>query len=157
MYIFLDIAVSTTPLITANNPSPVVPSTLLREVFLWLVQQSLSWDDVISRLRSRTVPAGYPYHAWKRGDQMILWTLCLLFYVGQSVETEERVDKLRSILSQLEFSHRVCEYDQKGTPFRVHLHCPEVHPDTGHAWYEREDPAHVLKVSSHYFLKRMLT
>lgn len=65
---------------------------------------------------------------------------------GQKVELEERADKLRSILSQLEFSHIVCDYDRRGIPFRSHLHVPEVHPDTGHTWYEREDPAHVLKV-----------
>lgn len=72
------------------------------------------------------------------------------------MELEERVDKLRSILAQLEFSHVVCDYDRRGVPFQTHLHVPEVHPVTGHHWYEREDPAHVLKVSSYIILNYVM-
>ena len=61
-------AVSTNQLIVAERPNSVVPPALLCEVLLWRVVQSLSWDDVISRLRSRTVPAGFVYHAWKVGE-----------------------------------------------------------------------------------------
>lgn len=61
---------------------------------------------------------------------------------------EEDVDKLRSILSQFEFAYTVRDYDNKGIPFRTHLHVPEVHPDTGCTFYEREDPGHVLKVKN---------
>ncbi len=64
-------------------------------------------------------------------------------YAGKKIECEENVDKLRSILAQMEFTR---DYDQKGVPFTTHLHVPEIHPDTGHTWYEREDPAHVEKV-----------
>ena len=71
---------------------------------------------------------------------------CKSFIVWQILHFEKRVDKLRSILAQLEFSSVVCQYDQKGVPFKSHMHVPKIHPDTTSTWYEREDPAHVLKV-----------
>ena len=55
------------------------------------------------------------------------------------------MDKLRSILAQLDFTYSIRDFDSKGVPFRTHLHVPEVHPETGNI-YEREDPGHVLKV-----------
>lgn len=76
-------------------------------------------------------------------------TIHLITKTGQKLELEERVDQLRSILAQLEFSHTIRTYDRNGVPFISHLHVPEVHPLTGHTWYEREDPAHVLKVNIH--------
>ncbi len=54
-------------LIVAEKPNSVVPPSLLCEVLLWRSVQSLSWDDILSRLRPRTVPSGYVYHAWKEG------------------------------------------------------------------------------------------
>ncbi len=54
-------------LIVPEKPNSVVPPSLLCQVLLWRSVQSLSWDDIISRLRSRTVPSGYVYHAWKDG------------------------------------------------------------------------------------------
>lgn len=62
--------VSADQLITAEKLNSAVPPALLCEVLLWRTEQDLSWDDVISRLRLRTVPAGYPCHAWKAGDQI---------------------------------------------------------------------------------------
>ncbi len=59
-------------------------------------------------------------------------------------ETPE--DKLRSILAQLEFSHRVVQYDKAGVPFCTHIYVPEIHPITGSEYHEREDDAHVFKV-----------
>ena len=53
---------------------------------------------------------------------------------------------LRSILAQLEFTHTVRAYDERGVKFRTYLHIPEVHPDTGDVFFEREDEAHILKV-----------
>lgn len=54
---------------------------------------------------------------------------------------------LRSILAQFEFSYQIRKYDEQGIPFRTHLYVPEVHPVTGTTFYEREDEAHVLRVS----------
>ena len=53
---------------------------------------------------------------------------------------------LRSILAQLEFNHTVREYDENGISFRSHLYVPEIHPDSGTYFLEREDEGHVLKV-----------
>ena len=53
---------------------------------------------------------------------------------------------LRSILAQLEFRHFVRNYDESGVPFQTYLHVPEIHPDSGMVFYEREDEGHVLKV-----------
>lgn len=66
----LSFVVSADQLITAEKLNSAVPPALLCEVLLWRTEQDLSWDDVISRLRLRTVPAGYPCHAWKAGDQI---------------------------------------------------------------------------------------
>lgn len=46
----------------------------------------------------------------------------------------------------MEFTYVVRQYDDRGIPFRTHLHVPETHPDTGTVFMEREDEGHVLKV-----------
>ncbi len=133
----------------------MVSPVLLCEILLWRAVQSLSWEDIISRLRLRTVPAGYTYHAWKAGRSNYIHAhnltdvnvfLYIDFSAGQDIKDEAIADKLRSILAQLEFSKTTKEYNQKGVAFCTHLHVPEIHLDTGYSWYEREDPAHVLKV-----------
>ena len=53
---------------------------------------------------------------------------------------------LRSILAQLEFTYTVRQYDDSGVLFRTHLYVPELHPDSGDIFLEREDEGHVLKV-----------
>lgn len=52
--------------IVAKQPTSAVSATLLREIWRWL-QMGLSMTDVVSRLRTRTVPKGYSYHMWKPG------------------------------------------------------------------------------------------
>ena len=59
---------------------------------------------------------------------------------------ETTLEKLRSILAQLEYRYLVEHWEMKGVPFRSHLHVPEVHPLTGLMFCEREDEGHVLKV-----------
>ena len=54
---------------------------------------------------------------------------------------------LRSILAQLEYHYIVQKYESQGVPFTSHLHVPEVHPLTDKVFFEREDEAHVLKVT----------
>ena len=70
--------VTSDKLIVAEKPNPAISPVLLCEVLLWQAVQGLSWEDIISRLRSRTVPPGYPYHAWKPGTllQHFNKTLC---------------------------------------------------------------------------------
>ena len=56
------------------------------------------------------------------------------------------VDKLRSILAQLDYSYEIKRWDQEGVNFSQHIYVPEVHPITGQFFLEREDEAHVFKV-----------
>ena len=66
-------------------------------------------------------------------------------------KSETSAEALRSILSQMEFSHQVQEYSDKlGVPFRFHLYVPELHPITKEPFCEREDEAHLLKVCSNF-------
>ena len=64
-------------------------------------------------------------------------------YTGK---TETSTDKLRSVLAQFEFSHRVRKYTKQGVPFMYFLYVPEEHPVTKYPICEREDEGHVLKV-----------
>ena len=67
----------------------------------------------------------------------------IILYTGK---TETTSDKLRSVLAQLEFSHRVRKYAEQGVPFIYFMYVPEEHPITKYPICEREDEGHVLKV-----------
>ena len=54
----------------AERPNPAVSSSLLQEIWNWK-QKGVSMTDIVSRLRTRTVPSGYPYHTWKPGKYSI--------------------------------------------------------------------------------------
>lgn len=56
------------------------------------------------------------------------------------------IDKLRSILAQLEYSYQVQHWHEQGVPFRTHMYVPEINALTGAPFHEREDDAHILKV-----------
>ena len=49
--------------ITAVNPNPAVPESVLKEILEWK-KSGATEDDIIGRLRIRTVPNGYPIHPW---------------------------------------------------------------------------------------------
>ena len=57
------------------------------------------------------------------------------------------MEMLKSILAQLHYTHGIMEWERKGVPFRSCMYVPEVHPLTGTPFHEREDEAHVFKVS----------
>ena len=59
---------------------------------------------------------------------------------------ETTIEKLRSILAQMEYTYQVCTWDAKGVLFRTHMYVPEIHPVTEANFHEREDDAHVVKV-----------
>jgi len=61
-------------------------------------------------------------------------------------KTESLEEEMKSILAQFEYCNTVKEFDTKGTPFCTYMYVPEVHPETGEVFYEREDDAHLLKV-----------
>ena len=67
----------------------------------------------------------------------------ILFSVGKD---ETKVDKLRSIMAQLEYKHQIDLFSSKGIPFKEHMYVPEVHPITQVGFCEREGEAHILKV-----------
>ena len=70
---------------------------------------------------------------------IVTWT-----YVGKE---ETKTDKLRSILSQMEFTMTIKDWERKGVNFRSHLYVPERHPLTGEVFCDMEDEGHVFKVS----------
>ena len=53
---------------------------------------------------------------------------------------------MKSILAQMDFTHRIRQWADQGVPFRTHLYVPEVNPDSGEEFHEREDEGHVFKV-----------
>lgn len=65
--------------------------------------------------------------------------------IGQK-ENEEM--KLKSILAQLDYHHRIICWTQKGILFQAYMYVPETNPITGCTFHEREDEGHVLKVNN---------
>lgn len=59
--------------IVLKRDNPVVPSAVLNDVYLWM-SQGATFEDVVDRLRPRTVSRGYTYSCWKPGTVAIqLW------------------------------------------------------------------------------------
>ena len=52
--------------IVPKEPNPAVPDDLLKEVSQW-TSEGVTEDDVIDRLRCRTVPSGYAFSSWTKG------------------------------------------------------------------------------------------
>ncbi|XP_065899778.1 uncharacterized protein [Dysidea avara] len=116
--------------VAAVQPNPAITDELLGDIKVWYDEGATS-DDVIERLRLRTVPTGYAIHSWTEG------------------KTETKVEKLRSIMAQLEYTYQINQLSSKGIPFKEHLYVPEVHPITKVEFCEREDEAHVFKRIGH--------
>ena len=80
----------------------------------------------------------------------------VLVHVGKD---ETKAEKLRSILSQLEYKYKINLWQFKGVPFKDHMYVPEVHPVTGPEFCEREDEGHIFKVNVwlyKYYVKALL-
>ena len=129
---------------TAQVPNNAVSQDLLALIHGWITAGA-SMDDEVERLRLRTVPTGYAIHNWINGI-VITHALCKLSHHFLLGKDESLLDKLRSILAQLEYKHQIHHWHSKGVPFKDHLYMPEVHPLTGVGFCEWEDEAHVLKV-----------
>ena len=72
-----------------------------------------------------------------------------LFQQHSSVgKDESTVEKLRSIMAQLEYTYQINTWHTKGVPFKHHVYVPEIHPSTSIEFCEREDEGHVFKVST---------
>ncbi len=135
---------STDGSIQAVRKNPAVSASLLKEIHSWK-RSGASLDDIVDRLRSRCVPPEYVPKPWMPGNQLY----CEMFVHGitfPSGRKEDLCDKLRSIMSQLEYTYQICTWDDQGVPFKTHFYVPEVHPTTKSEFHEREDDAHILKV-----------
>ena len=106
-------------------------------------QEGSRIEDVVTRLRMRTVPSGYTIHNWIDGKYTLISCLTLFDILGKD---ETLVEKLRSIMAQLEYQYQINAWSDKGIHFKELLYVPEVHPLTGMEFYEREDEGHILKV-----------
>ena len=122
-----------------------VSSSTIRDMSVWM-QGGASFEEAINRLRLKCVPPGYIPTSWTRGTNTCICMEYLSMHIVFPGEKEDLNDKLRSILSQLEFVHQVTLWEEKGVPFKKHFYVPEVHPLTSAEFHEREDDAHVLKV-----------
>ena len=54
-------------MIVTSEPNPAVSAALLKEILLCKLEGCLN-DDIIIRLRQRTVPEGYKFHPRITGD-----------------------------------------------------------------------------------------
>ena len=52
--------------VAAVQPNPAITDELLGDIKVWYDEGATS-DDVIERLRLRTVPTGYAIHSWTEG------------------------------------------------------------------------------------------
>lgn len=46
--------------------NPAVSTLLIDEIYEWM-EEGCTMDDVVTRLRARTVPRGYEFHTWIKG------------------------------------------------------------------------------------------
>ena len=92
--------------------------------------------------------ATHPNHGVKVALQYTSIYIEVLYTVIPNIERQQETkeDKLRSILSQLEYKYQVIQHDCNGIPYRTHIYVPEIYPITLMEFHEREDDAHVLKV-----------
>jgi len=134
--------------ISAVLYNPAISAELLDEINSWYTQGA-TVDDVIERLRLRTVPPGYTIHNWIEGV-LIYLRECVVNTFCISGKDETKTEKLRSILAQFEYKYQIDVFNAKGIPFKKHLYVPEIHPTTQTGFCEREDEAHVFKVSTPY-------
>ena len=58
--------------IMAELPNDTIPETTLRLIHEWKMSGTMM-DDIIDRLRSQTVPHGYPVHEWIPGDDLLFY------------------------------------------------------------------------------------
>ena len=65
-HVIIHAAVSSDGVLKANKESNIVPQHMLLEIILWRAEGAGD-EDVIARLKQRTVPNGYAIHTWQPG------------------------------------------------------------------------------------------
>ena len=96
MYVLIN-AVSQECPISALVPNCVVSSELLKEIHVWQ-RQGASFQDIIGRLRLRTVPVGYVSHTWHDGMPIIMIPK-LSGIASTCVQERRRQRKIKCVLS----------------------------------------------------------
>ena len=66
-YVYYDIAEGEDGILRAAVPNPAVGEKLLQEISTWM-EEGCTMEDVVLRLRLRTVPNGYEPHNWCEGN-----------------------------------------------------------------------------------------
>ena len=56
------------------------------------------------------------------------------------------IEKLRSVLAQLELKFQINFWEGERVPFKTYQHVPEKHPITGKLFCKREVEGHVLTI-----------
>ena len=59
-------------IIEAEVVNRAVPTKVLKEILTWK-GEGCTIDDIVTRLRNRTVPSGYAHHMWSEGKQRYRW------------------------------------------------------------------------------------
>ena len=110
--------------VVASEPNPAVSEALLKELLLWKIKGCID-DDVVIRLRQRTVPVGHKFHSWITGNKGILiaYSLC----VSKYSDMHEEKKKLRPTNCD-QYSFKL---GKEGCQFRSHLYVPERYLLTG--------------------------
>ena len=122
----------------AEQMSSSMPQSVLKQIHKWRLEK-LSYKDIVSRLRCRTVPSGYTIHTWIPGMKLVVLHEIIIFTTGK----EDDADKLRSILTRWEYTYQICQWHDNGLEFRYYAYVPEV---TKREFHEREDDTHIFKV-----------
>lgn len=134
--------------VIAERCNPAVSTELLTTILQWK-ESGATGDDCLKRLRLQMVPEGYSVEPWISGS--IYTSSVEMFKIVNILGEEENdITMLRSILAQLEYAYQVKYWDNNGVPFRTYMYVPEVHPITKCEFHEREDFAHLLKVSDSF-------
>ena len=55
-------------MITAEHDDVVVPCSALDEIWRWKRNRFVTQEDVVDRLRVRTMPSDYLYNSWKQDE-----------------------------------------------------------------------------------------
>jgi len=63
--------------VVAELANEAVPQSVLHDIWNWR-EQGISKEDILHRLRTRTVPPGYTFHTWKSGTYMLRLALMKL-------------------------------------------------------------------------------
>jgi len=77
---------------------------------------------------------------------LYIYIVCKPVYTFTALCRPARI--IWSILAQYHYAYIIKSFEAKGVMFRMYMYVPENHPETNEVFYEREDEAHLIKVTS---------